>query len=299
MTAQTLGGMAPIAQRLRAQFERDVRSVDAVIAASERKGNVCSRWEADEEHFTASQHFELGCWLHYYADRVGKVNGFQDRVDCVRRCWEAGITDVGYKFHSVFGFGERQFDACFEMGDGDKVKDALIALAATDPNGLIAAGVKAYKWEMPADPTSKTRKAGSAPTVYIEAYACSEEATGPAYAVLTADDALRRQLLELQKLCKEHGLSEARVRRGCDFGPGAIEEDLSLNNHELVVAGDMFWFVAQPKHDDYHVETRWQSIESFVKDTSAHTDDTPLRFGEYGPEEWDEHLELAGEALRP
>lgn len=150
MTIGPLPVKAPISQRLRTQFERDVSSVNYIIAAAERKGNTCGRWEASEEYLAARDHFELGCWLHYYADRVGKLKGFQDRVDCVRRIWESGIHSggVGYRFFSVFGFGERHFDTCFEMGDGDKVADALKEMARQDPDGPVAAGAKAFGWEL-------------------------------------------------------------------------------------------------------------------------------------------------------
>ena len=406
-------GSAPISQRLRNQLERDARTVESVRAAAERKG--LDTWGIDDEYRTARNHFELGCWLAHYAGRVGKEADPQVRIDCVRRLWESDITSPGYRFFTIFGFGEREFDTCFEMGDGDKVAAALKALAKEDPTGPIAAGVKAFRWEMrePADAAADTLErvgaklvipdshvfyfdrakesswnggspgsymtahlrskpdvgdaiiegdirvfldkprafisayetngwagkrepllhgadvevhaddydglvdaicarysavlnrhaaqselepvvanaSGPAPTVYIESYACSDHGPGPAFAIVDADDAFRRQLLNLQSICKEHGLSEARVNLGCDWGPGEVETDLRLENHELVVAGDMFWFVAQPKHADYHVETRLQSIESFVKDTAAHAEGTPLRFGEYDEEDWEEYLE--------
>lgn len=148
MTFEPLPLKAPISQRLRAQFERDTASVDAIIAAAGRKGINSSRWEAWDEYDASKDYFELGCWLHYYADRVGKPRGFQDRVDCVRHIWESGVHKVGYRFHSVFGFGERELDTCFEMGDGDKVEDALKAMAIADPAGPIAAGAKAWGWEL-------------------------------------------------------------------------------------------------------------------------------------------------------
>lgn len=143
-----LGGIAPISQRKRVQFERDTVNVNTVIAAAERKGYTCSRWEAEKEQQTARNHFELGCWLSHYAGRVGRERDPQVRIDCVRRIWESGITSPGDRFFTVFGFSEREFDTCFEMGDGDKVAAALKAMAIEDPTGPIAAGVRAFKWDL-------------------------------------------------------------------------------------------------------------------------------------------------------
>lgn len=146
MTLKPLSSAAPIPQRSRDQFKSDACSVDAVMAAAKRAGNVCDRWEARDEFDKAAAHFELGCWLHYYAGRVYDPQHRQDRIDCIRRIWEAGIHDVGYSFYSVFGFGERHFDTCFEMGDGQEVADALKQMARKAPDGPIAAGVKAMGW---------------------------------------------------------------------------------------------------------------------------------------------------------
>lgn len=141
---------APIPASLRAQFARDCSSVEAILATAARKGNTCDWSEAGREKEAADRHFELGCWLHYYAPRVYRPENLQDRIDCVRRCFEAGITNPGYDFHSVFGFGERQFDTCFEMGDGDKVRAALEEIARAAPGGAVAQGVRAMGWTTPA-----------------------------------------------------------------------------------------------------------------------------------------------------
>ncbi len=143
-----LMGRAPISQRKRAQFERDSASTEAVMAAAARKGNTCTVREAELECRTARSHFELGCWLSHYADRITREKDPQVRIDCVRRIWESDITNPDYRFFTIFGFGERNFDACFEMGDGDKVAAALKAMAIEDPTGPIAAGVKAFGWDL-------------------------------------------------------------------------------------------------------------------------------------------------------
>ena len=145
---------APIPAALRAQFQRDGASVEAFLAAAARRGDAQpTQWETRDEMGKARDHFELGCWLHYYADRVGQPSNFQDRVDCVRRCWEAGQFDVGYGFHTVFGFNERHYDTCFEMGDGQEVAAALMVLARSEPDGRIAEGVAYHNWEEPEEST--------------------------------------------------------------------------------------------------------------------------------------------------
>lgn len=130
----------------------------------------------------------------------------------------------------------------------------------------------------------------AAPTIYIEAYACSDHGEGPTYAIIDASDALIRRMQQLQELCKTAELSEARVVLGCDWGPDGIEDDLRLQNHELVVAGDSFWFRADPKHADYHVETRLQDIDAFVNAVRAREGDAPLTFGDYSDDEWENVL---------
>lgn len=140
---------APISAQVRNQLQRDTQSVESIKAAARRCGDeTLSHWDAADELDHARQHFELGCWLHHYAGTVGQPDALADRIDCVRRCWEAGVYDVNYSFYSVFRFGERQFDTCFEMGDGEQVAQALMELAREDPDGPIAAGVRKFGWEM-------------------------------------------------------------------------------------------------------------------------------------------------------
>ena len=129
-----------------------------------------------------------------------------------------------------------------------------------------------------------------APLVYIQAGAAAEDSDAPSYGSFRADEAFRQNLLRLKDLCEVHGLSEIRVRSGCDWGPGDIEDELRLQGDELVVAGDMFWFVTQPKHADYHVETTWQSVNEFVEATRQHVGEDPLRYGDLDDDEWEELL---------
>jgi hypothetical protein len=93
--------------------------------------------------------------------------------------------------------------------------------------------------------------------VYVEAYACSDFGDGPEFATFALTDAFLPRLRGVRTVVKEHALSEARIYAGPDeWGPGNLADDLRLNCAELVVTGDSFWFVDQPKHADYHIETR-------------------------------------------
>jgi hypothetical protein len=64
----------------------------------------------------------------------------------VRKLFEAGIAFPGYRFYTVFNFGARELDACFEMGDGSAVKDALVAMAKADPTCQLAQSVREMEW---------------------------------------------------------------------------------------------------------------------------------------------------------
>ena len=103
-------------------------------------------------------------------------------------------------------------------------------------------------------------------TVYAEAYAVSDSEAGASLAEFELDGALLSRLRKLHALCNDNDLSEARMRMGPTWGPYGIEDELRLVNNELVVVPDgSFWFVADVKHGDYHVETRSIDIESLAK----------------------------------
>jgi len=117
-------------------------------------------------------------------------------------------------------------------------------------------------------------------TTYVEAYACDEHGDGPLFAKVEADQAFLDRITRLQKIVKEHHLSEVRQYSGDhEWEAGDVADDLRLVNDELVVCHDAFWFVADVKHADYHVETRAQDIETFIKSILAHEGDEPMYFG--------------------
>jgi hypothetical protein len=121
---------------------------DNVRKVAERKNTTLDAREEREETEFAKSHFKLGCWLFYYSRRVGLTDGFNDRVDCARRIFQAGFTNPRSRFFTVFDFGERNFDTIFEMNDGDQVVEALRRLIHGDKTGNIAKAFAEHGWSI-------------------------------------------------------------------------------------------------------------------------------------------------------
>jgi hypothetical protein len=99
-------------------------------------------------------------------------------------------------------------------------------------------------------------------SLYMEAYACSDEGEGPRFARWQFDHRMLARLLKLQQLCEQYGLSECREVASPDWENGKA---LRLRGNELVVAGDAFWFTAYCKHSDMTVETRLMLIATLIE----------------------------------
>lgn len=136
---------APISSAERAQLLIDAKNIRA---AAQRKQVTLDRFEKTRESSAAELHFELGAWLYFYRNRVGiaGTQGLKDRIDCARRIFEAGITNPGYDFFTIFEFGERQFDTIFESGDSDAVIDGLRAILVTAPTDGLRKAFLSYGW---------------------------------------------------------------------------------------------------------------------------------------------------------
>jgi hypothetical protein len=119
---------APISARDRERLRRDT-ATDRIMACAKRKGLDVSPFPLMCEASAGQAHFELGCWLHYYNRRVGDAGAWA-RIDCMRRLLLSDYPSFNphYDFHTVFDFGEREFDTCFEMCDGSDVLRALVSL---------------------------------------------------------------------------------------------------------------------------------------------------------------------------
>lgn len=142
--------------------------------------------------------------------------------------------------------------------------------------------------------------AGQSLAVYVEAYAYSDTGDGPGLAAIDVNAALIARLERLRALCAFHGLTEVRVNGSPDWGPRGIADQLRLQNHELVVtpAGD-FWYVAQPKDADYHVETRAIGIDDLLRRVTlaVKAGESFVQFGEWDDEDAAEFIDNYREAV--
>lgn len=145
MATKIKGATAPLSATQLAQLRADVADLRAAAA---RKGCTMDAWEYSSEREAARTHFNLGTWLFYYSTRVGKVDGLQDRIDCLRRLFEAGVYSPGYRFYTAFDFGERTFDTCVEMGDADEVLDGLREIAHEHRNPNLLAAFEYMGWSL-------------------------------------------------------------------------------------------------------------------------------------------------------
>ena len=121
---------------------------------------------------------------------------------------------------------------------------------------------------------------------YFEAYVPNQYYIELTFAKLEVDDAFITKLVILQGVCKTYHLSEARKSFGPEWFPEKDADELRLVTDELVVANNAFWFRADIKHTDLHVETRSFDIDSFVRLLGT----GQTRFGDYSDEEWDEYI---------
>jgi hypothetical protein len=137
--------IAPLTSKQIEQLRLDAGNIRAAAA---RKAVDLDAWSEARERDAAQTHFALGTWLFYYSTRVGKVAGLDDRIECLRKLFEAGIFQPGYQFHTIFDFGERQFDACVEMGDSEEVKDGLRELAHKYRNPNLLAAFEYMGWSL-------------------------------------------------------------------------------------------------------------------------------------------------------
>ena len=137
--------LAPIAPAVRNQLRLDAQDIRATAA---RKNFDMDAWTESRESKVAKEHFELGCWLYHFRDRVGRTGegALKDRIECAWRIFRSGITNPSYDFHTVFEFGERQFDTIFGMGDADQVLEGLRSLLRGDRSGRLEAAFVAYGW---------------------------------------------------------------------------------------------------------------------------------------------------------
>jgi hypothetical protein len=149
--ARSKRDLPPLAASVIEKLRYDSKRIVAVAAD---KNLDASREELENERRAAENHFELGCWLFYYSQRIHRSGaaGLMDRIDCARRIFEAGIKHPYYDFHTVFEFGDREFRTLFSVGDKQQVLNALRPLAQKNPDGGIAAAFTYFGWPLAAQP---------------------------------------------------------------------------------------------------------------------------------------------------
>lgn len=136
---------APLTKQQVDQLHADAKDLRGAAA---RKGTVLDRYDEARERAAAKDFFGLGTWLFYYSKRVYRSDGLKDRIDCLRRLFEAGIYQPGYQFFTVFDFGARQFDTLVEMGDADQVLDGLREIAHEGRNANLIAAFSYMGWSL-------------------------------------------------------------------------------------------------------------------------------------------------------
>lgn len=140
---------APLSAAQRQQLRQDAADLPAT---AKRKQVTLDAWEAREEAYHAKHHFELGCWLFYYSKRIYQPDGLADRIDCMRRIFEAGFTHLNYQFLTVFDFGERQFDTLVKMGDSKAVIEGVRQYISNTRDGTRVHDAFTYMgWPLSAD----------------------------------------------------------------------------------------------------------------------------------------------------
>ncbi|MDH4481768.1 MAG: hypothetical protein QE279_03580 [Rhodoferax sp.] len=115
---------------------------------------------------------------------------------------------------------------------------------------------------------------------HFEAYAAHEHGDSPVFASLRTGVDFLVRLRTAARWCDKFGLLRVAMDAAPDqWGPGEVASELRLVDTELVVSGGLFWFQANVKHGNYHVETRAQDIEDFCRAVES-SNQEHLFFGE-------------------
>jgi hypothetical protein len=137
----------PLGEAELARLRADARDIPGT---AKRRNTTLDAWDLRSERAAAEKHFALGCWLFYYSRRIflSGPKGLKHRIDCARRIFEAGLSNPGYAFFTVFEFGDREFDTIFEMGDSAQVLDGLRKLARKSQHNAIKDAFAEMGWQL-------------------------------------------------------------------------------------------------------------------------------------------------------
>lgn len=243
-------------------FDNQVAIGDVVaLALALRDGhNLAGHCMEGAYHCSRPRLWEFGGWASFGSRRYALNLSTSSLLQFAREFDEAldkGADQAAIVLATMVG--DLTIHVADERIRGEVVNRLGSALGYTD-TGASSAGTEA---PAPAE-AAWTR------TVYVEARPCDDFGEGPGFARWDVTPAFIAQVLSLQALCVERKLTEVRVTGGPDvWGPVNVADELRLTMPELVVTPSMFWFSDQPKHRNYAVETRGQSIDSFLRDVSG------------------------------
>lgn len=133
---------APISTRQRAALLRRLNDLPGVAS---RQGTTLSAWDQQREENAGRLHFEVGAWGWWSQQRADLL--VEERARVVFAILASGMTGIGYEFFTAFSFGERQFDAFFEMGDGADVVQAVSDLVLASDHPVALKGLQANGWQ--------------------------------------------------------------------------------------------------------------------------------------------------------
>lgn len=143
-------------RRRRAEVLYRINRLDRVVSA---EGYAYSASEVKEMRVLSHRHFP-GMFrvhlLHSVARRDDAI-GAAARLEIAKTVLRNDLLQhiQREQFLVSYGFGSRDFDALFEMGDGHKLRDALIDAAREDDS--LRAGLRQLGWEESAAPAQRAR----------------------------------------------------------------------------------------------------------------------------------------------
>ncbi|UXF74638.1 hypothetical protein K7574_21325 (plasmid) [Stenotrophomonas maltophilia] len=96
---------APISASTRDDLRRNCNTTQAVVETAARAGRILEPRDAYKEFRAAQDHFEVGCWLVYYRQRMVGEGAVQARYECAELLRRHGLLEPTRNFETVFGFG--------------------------------------------------------------------------------------------------------------------------------------------------------------------------------------------------
>jgi len=212
-------------------------------------------WHCDKPRL-----WEFGGWATYASSRYF-LSVTTSEVSQLARTMDARTADSAESAaEALGGFVQQLVDGILDPGQRALICRLLVR-DLKERSAIESAAIQPAA--APTAPPAWTR------TVYLQAYA-TDDGNGPGYARLEVTPGFIHQVQAVRALCKEIGLTEARISGAPEqWGPGTSEEELRLTAPELVVTPTMFWFEDVPQHMPFHIETACEDIDRFVEAVSG------------------------------